>query len=204
MDVAALGHGWNALISGIVLAVLGVLLRKGWKLNVLATRAFVDIIGTPEQPSLRKELDTVKNTVNVLRQEVHPNNGKSLGAAVNEIRVMATEAKEKAADAAAEAEGLAGAVARFHADAQKRAAMATRERTGVQETLDVLLRSLSEFADERHQKERAYIGALQHLGIDLTHVTNELDSGECPPHTHHVETLTSEPEVADVGDSDAR
>jgi hypothetical protein len=179
MNMAMLGHGWNALIAGIILTLLGLLLRKGWKLNVLATRAFVDIIGTPEQPSLRKELDTVKNTVNVLRQEVHPNNGKSLGEAVNEIRVMATEAKDKAADAASEAEGLAGALARFHHDSRARADVAGLERRGVQETLDILLRSLSEYAQDGYQTKVAIVDAFREVGIDLAHIVNaELETGD--------------------------
>lgn len=191
MSLGDLGGSGTTLIVTALIGVLGFLVRKGWKLNVLATRAFVDIVGTPEQPSLRKEFEGLKTTVDTLRREVHPNSGKSLGEAVNEIREMSTAAKEKATAAALAADVHAEALFRFQQESKHRAEAATRERTGVQETLDVLTRSLMDFAGESHRRKVAYVTALQEIGIDLTHVTDEM---EIPPHTHQVETATSQPE----------
>lgn len=171
---AALAKAWLLLIPAGC-AALGYLCMKFWRGMRRTVRLADDILGTPARPGVLSRLETITTTVDVLRKEVHPNNGKSLGEAVNEIRVMATEARQKAATAASEVEGLATTVARFHHDARERADVAGRERRGVQESLNVLLRALSEFADERHQRENAYVRALARLGIDLTKVTAELE-----------------------------
>lgn len=183
MSLDGLGVGGSAAVVTAILAVLGFLARKGWKMNVLATRAFVDIVGTQEQPSLRQELNELRGSIQKIDKELHPNGGLSMRDQIvrveneiAEVRKDAAEAKQKAADAASETEGLSGAVARFHHDARERADVAGRERRGVQESLNVLLRALSEFADERHKRENAYVGALARLGIDLTNVTAELES----------------------------
>lgn len=178
MNLNLAGVKAGLLLIPAACAALSYVAVKVWQGMRRAVRLSDDILGTPSRPGVLSRLETLSSTVDTLRKEVHPNHGTSLGEAVHEIRLMAEAAAQKAADAASEAEGLSGSVARFHHDSRARADVAGRERRGVQETLDVLLRSLAEYAQEGHQKERAYVAALQHLGIDLTHVTAELDDQE--------------------------
>lgn len=174
-------RAWLLVIPpAAIVAVL--LLRKIWRVNVLFVLALKDFVGTAERPSMRQEMESLRSLVVGINKELHPNGGSSMRdqivrveANIAEVKQMASEAKERAADAASEAEDLSGAVARFHHDAQQRATTAELERRGVQESLDVLLRELQSFADKGYVKERAYIAALRNAGIDLTHITDELE-----------------------------
>lgn len=167
LDVAGVKAG--LLLIPAAFAALSFLAVKAWRGMRRAVRLSDAIM------LIIPKLEALAATVDTLRKEVHPNHGKHLGEAVHEIKEMAESAAQKAADVAAEMEGLSADVGRFHSDARERADVAGRERRGVQESLNVLLLALSDFADERHKRENAYVGALARLGIDLTNVTQELE-----------------------------
>lgn len=173
-----------ALLS-LGVALLTFIVRKGWQLNRKLVLGLNDIIGSQDRPSLYAMMQQQGEQLAAIDKELHPNGGTSMRDQivrverdVAEVKVMAAKAEQKAAVAASEAEGLSGAVARFHHDARQRADVADRERRGVQESLDVLLRELSKFAAKGYQKERAYVAALREIGVDLTHITDQLDDEE--------------------------
>lgn len=174
-DLDLMGVKAGLLLIPAAVAALAVLVRKAWTTNVLLVLALREIVGTKEKKSLAEQVADLHREVKVLKADVHPNHGQTLGEAVHEIRIMAGEAKQKAADAASEAEGMAGALARFHRDAQQRADDAARERAGVRESLDTITQSILDYARSGYQQRVAYVSALQELGIDLSHVTNALD-----------------------------
>lgn len=174
-----------AVLIPVVGGMLAYLVPRLWR----GLRKFVflmnDIVGSPEKPSLYSLVESLSEQVRRIDKELHPNGGSSMRdqiirveAEVAEVKTMATEAKRKAADAASEAEGLSGAVARYSHEARAREDVAQRERKGFREDMQALLASLQEYAAKVHRDKVAYVAALQEMGIDLTHVTRELDGDD--------------------------
>lgn len=123
-----------------------------------------DFLGSPDDPGVRDRLRAIE-------KELHPNGGASMRDQLSRVERIATDAAEKAhhaRDAASLAVNEAKASRGIITD---RLDEADRERR-------TLIRDLAEHNELSDVQRRAYVAALLDIGIDLTHVTQHLDSDE--------------------------
>lgn len=182
MDVVQVEATVAAVLAlGAAAVYLG---RKVWAGARLAVRAADTIVGdgTDEHPGFDRRLRNVEYEVktngggsvkdSVLRNEASLDRLEEVVAQVLTVvqgaAVTAHEAKERAAEAVDEAAKLAAALGRADAAGRK-------ERERAQHSLDRVLDAFLDDRREQHTKTTAYVQALKRLGIDLTHVTTELE-----------------------------
>lgn len=117
-----------------------------------------DFLGSPGDPGVRDRLRKIEH-------ELHPNRGSSmrdhLMEAIRQVDEKAEHARTAASLAVNEAKAARGIITDRldEADAERR----------------LLIRALAEHNEQTDVQRRAYVAALLDIGIDLTHVTDELD-----------------------------
>lgn len=84
---------------GVLCRMLWKALRWLWRFVQLSIRAFEDIVGTPEQPSLRQAMQEVREIAERSEKELHPNGGSSLRDDVRQSSEVASRAAERAEEA---------------------------------------------------------------------------------------------------------
>ena len=184
-DLAGRGEALLALVA--LLTGLGLLARKAWggvrnmarfinETMPRIHRALDDVIGDDDRPGLVDRLGVLEDNQTTIKRELFPNGGGSLrdavtrtGEAVARLEVEVEAAKERAAEAVDETAQLNAVLGRMHAKGQADLAQA-------QGSLDAVLDAFMQDRREQYRTKTAYVEALQDLGLDLTHVTRELEA----------------------------
>ena len=126
------------------------------------------IVGDETEPGMAEQ-------VKLIKAELFPNGGGSLRDAVNRLEQGVQQSNRASAEAKAAADEVAGQLVVHNEQAvEQRTAIEGEIREGRDTTL-VLLNALSEYAADSHQKQIAYVRALESLGFDLTEITDALD-----------------------------
>jgi hypothetical protein len=172
-------QSWAVQLTALVaiLTALIWLARKLWRIIKLGEMAFQELIGTDDHPSLRKDISEVKALAARTDKELHPNGGGSIR---DEVRALLNKQNELSGQA--ETAGRAALDARERAiilgERLESATTANRERLAeVKDSVAELRQALDASNSERHLKEEAYIAALNHIGVPLLPIADELEGG---------------------------